>query len=93
MRTLASLVALSCLITGCSLFGSADSCEEYAEDVRALIETNPSAAEVERFLDETEETVARLISRNPDAAEPCVEAVFELTFIGIGADLEESLGE
>ena len=83
------IATLLAALTGCT--NSIANCDDYAAEVRSLIEDGASPERLETYLQETEEQVARLISRDPDAADACVGAVLEATCaIGFG-ELESLL--
>ena len=79
------VVLLAGLLAGCGGGGSdASTCAEYAADVRELIAETSTAADVQDFLDDTEELVVDLLlaSRGDEAAgTPCAEAVLEASFV------------
>jgi len=58
-----------------------------------MIASGASSDERSSFVSATEEHVARLISNDPDNAEPCVTAVLEAMFTGAFDDLEAMLNE
>jgi hypothetical protein len=83
---------LAFLATACG-GNAAASCTEYASEVRTMIDSDVSAAELTDFIDGTQEHVAQLIANDPDHAGPCVEAVLEAAFMAGFAEIEELLDE
>ena len=78
---------------GCARGSQAASCDEFAAEVDALLARDAPAAEIEAFIQDSDERVARLISGDPDNAEPWVTAVLEAMFTAEFAELGELLGE
>lgn len=70
----------------------AESCYEYAGQIDELIAAGDNEA-LSSFIESSEEHVARLISDDPDRAQPCVEAVLEAVFVAGFADLEDLFEE
>ncbi len=89
MRLLVTIAVAVLLLSGCA--GSVDSCADYADQVGDLLSRDAPGPEIERFLENTEEQVARLIAANPEEAEACVGAVLEATFAIGFAELESLL--
>lgn len=87
MRILLVTILIT-VLSGCS--NSITSCDEYAAEVRSLIDGGASTERLESFLEDTQEQVAELIAEDPDAAGPCVEAALEVVFV-VGFDELESL--
>jgi len=87
------MIALLLLSTGCSQGSRAGSCAEFAGEVNDLIARDVPAAELESFIQDSEERVAKLIAADPDRAEPCVTAVMEALFTAGFAELEGLLEE
>ena len=56
-----------------------------------MIDDGASGPDLESFIEDSEEQVARLISRDPDRAGPCVEAVLGAAFAAGLAELESLL--
>ncbi len=81
-------VSLVVLAAACGGGSSPSSCDEFAGDVRAMINREASADELNRFIEDTQEQVARLIQDDPDHAGPCVEAALEAVFVAGFAELE-----
>lgn len=91
MRSL--LVVLALVVASCGGTTSSSTCAEYSAEVESLIASGASADELSSFVSDTEEHVARLISNDPDRAEPCVTAVLEAMFTGAFDDLESMFDE
>jgi hypothetical protein len=87
------MLALLLLATGCSQGSRAGSCAEFAGEVDDLLARNVPTAELEAFVQDSEERVAKLIAADPDSAEPCVTAVMEALFTTGFAELESLLQE
>ena len=88
MRLSILILAGALALSSCSSGSSASSCTAYAAEVRALIDGGASGDEIERFLETTEEHVAKLIMNDPERGEPCAEAVLEAVFTAGFADFE-----
>ena len=86
-------VAFGILASACGGSSSPSSCTEFASDVRAMIDGQVSGEELTRFIEDTEEQVARLIAEDPDRAGPCVEAALEAVFVAGFAELEQMFDE
>ena len=88
-RTVLTIV-LALLAGSCSGSGGFN-CEEYASELRLMIERDAPAAEIETYLESTEEEVARVLIDRPEDAGPCVDAVLEATFMAGFSGLEDML--
>ena len=86
-------LAVGIFASACGGSSSPSSCAEYASDIRAMMDREASAEEMTRFVEDTEEQVARLIAEEPDRAGPCVEAVLEAVFVSGFAELEQMFDE
>lgn len=86
-----SALSLVFVLGGCG-DAKAESCYEYAAQIDELIAAGDVAA-LESFIEGSEEHVARLISEDPDRAQPCVESVLEAVFVAGFADLESLFEE
>lgn len=93
MRVRILLILVLLLAAGCSQGSQASSCQEFAIEVDDLLARDASVAEIETFIQDSEERVAKLISADPDRAEPCVTAVMEAMFTAGFAELEDMLFE
>lgn len=58
-----------------------------------MIDRNAPPAEIEEFIERSDEKVAKLIADDPGKADPCVTAVLEAMFVTEFANLEELLTE
>ena len=87
------LAVLALVAASCGDATSSSTCTEYAAEVDRLVASGASADELSSFVSDTEEHVARLISNDPDRAEPCVTAVLEAMFTGAFEDLESMFDE
>lgn len=70
------------------------SCREYAADVEAAIAETTTAAELERFIDETESLVTDLLLESAGdeaAAQPCADAMLEALFVMAERGFSEQL--
>ncbi|MDX2466139.1 MAG: hypothetical protein QNL12_02405 [Acidimicrobiia bacterium] len=87
------LIALtvSLLAASCGGGSSSTDCTQYAAEVHGMIESGASAEELNAFVDETEEHVARMIADDPDRAGPCADAIFEAVFTGAFDEFAEML--
>ena len=92
-RIRSMVVVIALVAASCGGATSASTCMEYAAEVRDLIALGASADELSSFVNDTDEHVARLMSNDPDRAEPCVEAVLEAMFTGAFDDLESMFDE
>jgi hypothetical protein len=90
-RVLAAALPLMLLLGSCGSGSSASTCDEYAAEVRELVDSDAGPEEIERFLEETGEHVAKLITDDPDRAQPCADAVFNALFTAEFANLEADL--
>lgn len=70
---------------------SASTCAEYAAEVEQIIQSGADPEEIEQFLEDTGEHVARLITDDPDRAQPCADAVLNALFTAEFANLEADL--
>ena len=93
MRLRILTVIVLVLAAACSQGSQAGSCIEFAREVDDLLARDVPAAELEAFIQNSEERVAKLISADPDRAEPCVTAVMEALFTAGFAELESLLEE
>lgn len=84
-------LVLVLLTSACGGGSSAATCDEFAREVEQLIDGGASGPEFESFIEDSEEQVAKLISKDPDAAGPCVEAVLGAAFASGFAELESLL--
>ena len=91
-RAIAISLAAIVFATACAS-SSADSCREYAAEVDALLASGADAAAVEDFINDTEEHVAKLISKDPDNAGPCADAIFTALLESAFAELEAELDD
>ena len=92
-RMYSTLAVAALFVVSCGGTTSSSTCAEYASEVQDMIGSGASADDLSSFVNDTEEHVARLISRDPDSAEPCVTAVLEAMFTGAFDDLESMLDE
>ncbi len=88
-----TLVACTFVLASCGGTTSSSTCVEYAAEVQDMIASGASADDLSSFVSETEEHVALLISKGPENAEPCVNAVLEAIFTGAFDDLAPFLDE
>lgn len=56
-----------------------------------MIDSGASGEELNAFVEDTEQHVAKLISNDPNNAGPCADAIFEAVFTGAFDDFEEFL--
>ena len=90
MTRLLVLSAAGLLLVSCAT-QEAGTCAEYESQVRDLLERDVSGDQIEVFLTETEQVVARLIAEQPERADACVTAILEATFAAGFAELESLL--
>ena len=86
-RVWSTLVACAFALASCSGTTSSSTCVEYAAEVQDMIASGASADDLSSFVSETDEHVALLISKDPENAEPCANAVLEAMFTGAFEDL------
>jgi hypothetical protein len=92
-RIWSTFVACAFALASCSATTSSSTCVEYAAEVQDMIASGASADDLSSFVSETDEHVTRLISKDPENVEPCVNAVLEAMFTGAFDDLASFLDE
>ena len=93
MRLRILTLCLLLLAAACSQGSRAGSCREFAAEVDDLLARDVPAVELEAFIQDSEEHVARLMADDPGRAEPCATAVLEAMFTAGFAELESLLDE
>ncbi len=89
MRSAALLLVLVC--ASCNSATSSSTCTEYATEIHKMVAAGASSEELDTFIEESEEHVARMIADDPDQAGPCAEAILEALFTGAFDEIEVML--
>jgi hypothetical protein len=90
-RVLTICVALTIALSACGGPTSAGSCTEYAAQIREVMNDGIAGEELAAFVEDTSGHAARLIQSDPDAAQPCVDAILEATFSAAFEEIESLL--
>lgn len=86
-------LVLTILSASCGGATSASNCTEYAAQLNQMIREGASGEELSVFIEDTSEHAARLIQKNPDGAQPCVDSILEATFSAAFEDIDAFLDQ